>query len=189
MTPRGTLTTLYSFCTQPGCADGDRPNGGLVQAPDGNFYGTTYSGGANNNSGTVFKITPGGTLTTLYNFCSQPNCSDGESPFVGLVQGSDGNFYGTTGGGGVNGYGTVFRITTGGTLTTIYSFDGFNGLRTDTGLVQAADGNFYGTTLTGGNPYNCGGQGCGTVFKITPAGKFTTLYIFNVYDGAFPYPG
>lgn len=97
LTHSGTLTTLYSFCAQSGCTDGSGPNSpmALVQGSDGNFYGTTFSGGTN-NAGTVFKITPSGTLTTLYSFCSQTNCADGEAPYAGLVQATHGNFYGTT---------------------------------------------------------------------------------------------
>ncbi|MGB6472140.1 MAG: choice-of-anchor tandem repeat GloVer-containing protein, partial [Candidatus Acidiferrales bacterium] len=100
LTPSGILTTLYSFCSQGGtdCTDGEYPYGGLIQGSDGNFYGTTFEGGDGYfNVGTVFKITPSGTLTTLYSFCSQANCTDGELPYAGLIQGSDGNFYGTTG--------------------------------------------------------------------------------------------
>jgi uncharacterized repeat protein (TIGR03803 family) len=78
-----------------------------VQANDGNFYGTTFADGAD-YGGTVFKVTPAGTLTALYSFCSQPDCTDGDEPYAGLVQASDGNFYGTTYGGGANSGGTVF---------------------------------------------------------------------------------
>ncbi len=108
------LTTLYSFAG----SDGLDPYAGLVQGSDGNFYGTTITGGAN-SEGTVFKITPGGTLTTLHSFAAG---SDGAAPEAGLVQGSDGNFYGTTYYGGVYNAGTVFEITPGGTLTTLHSF-------------------------------------------------------------------
>src|SRR5580658_3077155 len=107
--PAQTLTTLGRF----GGTDGGSPHGGLIQATDGNFYGTTDAGGANSNSactayeysgcGAVFKVTPSGTLTTLYSFCSQENCTDGYIPIGPLVQGSDGNFYGTTVGGGAYG--------------------------------------------------------------------------------------
>jgi uncharacterized repeat protein (TIGR03803 family) len=97
ITPSGTLTTLYDFCSQSGCPDGYSPNG-LVQATDGNFYGTTAGGGANLYYGTVFKMTPSGTLTTLYSFCSQSGCTDGANPYAGLIQAIDGNFYGTTSG-------------------------------------------------------------------------------------------
>ena len=149
--PPYTVTTLYSFCSQPNCVDGTYPEGGLVQGTDGNFYGTTLDAGAY-GSGTVFKITPGGTLTTLYSFCSQTNCTDGANPYAGLVQSTDGNFYGTTGFGGANSYGTVFKMTPSGTLTTLYSFcsqtNCADGNTPYAGLVQGTDGNFYGATGT-----------------------------------------
>jgi uncharacterized protein (TIGR03437 family) len=166
ITPGGALTTLYRFCSMGGsCADGEDPSGALIQASDGNFYGITLGGGANARpyGGTVFKITPGGTLTTLYSFCALANCADGNSPYAGLIQASDGNFYGTTSGGGAHGYGTVFRITPGGTLTTVDSFDGADGASPLAGLIQASDGNLYGTTYEGG------AYGSGTVFKLTLA--------------------
>src|SRR5208337_3093055 len=122
----GTLMALYSFCAQTGCTDGAEPYAGLVLGADGKFYGTTYVGGAH-GEGTVFKITCEGRLTTLYSFCSQTDCTDGAEPFAGLVPGADGNFYGTTHGGGAYGYppgfGTVFKMTREGTLTTLHSFD------------------------------------------------------------------
>ena len=173
ITPSGTLTTLYSFCSQSGCTDGQYPVGGLVQATDGNFYGTT-SGGGVNSGGTVFKITPSGTLTTLYSFCSKSGCTDGGGPMATLVQAADGNFYGTTLVGGANscsapytdGCGTIFKISPTGTLTTLHSFDGADGNFLQGGLVQATDGNFYGTTTFGGASANCTG-GCGTVFRLS----------------------
>jgi uncharacterized repeat protein (TIGR03803 family) len=180
ITPSGTLTNLYSFCSQTGCADGEGPYGGLVQATNGNFYGTTSAGGANGDYGTVFKITPSGTLTTLHSF----DVTDGESPLAGLIQGMQGDFYGTTEQGGANGgYGTVFKITPGGTLTTLHSFDGTDGFCPCAGLVQGANGHFYGTTEEGGaNGYN----GDGTVYKITPSGTLTTLHSFDGTDGFYP---
>lgn len=128
MTPQGTLTTLHEFCSLPNCGDGQQPQDAeLVQATDGNFYGTTEFGGAN-AYGTVFRITPSGTLTTLYSFCSQTGCSDGRVPLAGMVQATDGNLYGATNGGGVtNGCGTIFRITLKGVLITLYQFDCSNG--------------------------------------------------------------
>jgi YVTN family beta-propeller protein/uncharacterized repeat protein (TIGR03803 family) len=182
ITPAGQLTTLYNFCSQTNCTDGSNPLAGLVQASDGNLYGTTVGGGAN-TAGTVFQITLGGTLTTLYSFCSQTNCTDGWDPIAGLVQASDGNLYGTTEVGGANGDGTIFKITLGGTLTTLYSFCAqsgcTDGLLPVSGLVQAG-GNLYGTTDSGG------ANGYGTVFEITPAGQLTTVYSFDLTDGAFP---
>jgi uncharacterized repeat protein (TIGR03803 family) len=185
VTSRGKLTTLYSFCSQRNCTDGQEPAAGLVQATDGNFYGTTNEGGTTgfNGAGTVFKITPEGALTTLYNFCSQPGCADGLNPTAGLIQAADGNFYGTTGDGGAIGYGTVFEITPGGTLTTLHSFGVVDGDHPYAGLVQGTDGNFYGTTFLGGP------NGQGTVFEITPGGELTTLHSFNDSDGSGPYGG
>jgi uncharacterized repeat protein (TIGR03803 family) len=146
ITLSGALTTLHSFDG----TDGGFATGGLVQATNGNFYGTTQTGGANGDpGGTVFKITPSGKLTTLYSFCLQTGCTDGWSPYAGLVQATDGSFYGTTeygGDGGPNGSpgGTVFKITPSGRLTTLYSFysqshcsDGETPLA---GLIQATSG-------------------------------------------------
>ncbi len=246
ITPTGTLTTLYNFCPQDGCTDGAYPYGALVQgsdgnfygaaggganycgldqcgvvykitsdgtyttvhsfdgsdgdgpnalvqASDGNFYGTTSAAGAYGN-GTVFKMTPAGVVTTLYSFCSQENCADGSGPVAALVQATDGNFYGTTYGGGgspaycsngQSGCGTVFKITPAGVYTKLHGFcisgppctDGHGLLA---GLVQAADGNFYGAASNGGGSH---GDGSGTVFEITPAGALTTLHVFDYSDG------
>jgi len=175
-----TLTTLTSF----NGTNGIGPSAGVVQGADGNFYGTTSGGGAS-NGGTIFKITPGGTLGTLYNFCSQANCGDGSSPAAGLIQASDGNFYGTTSSGGANNYGTVFKIAPAGILTTLYSFCSqagcADGARPVAGLIEASDGNFYGTTYQGGI-----NGGAGTIFKITPDGTLTILYSFD-YAGITGY--
>ena len=195
ITPAGTLTTLYSFCSQSECADGAEPYAGLVQASNGNLYGTTLYGGTGANCyfgaegcGTVFSITPGGTLTTLYSFCTKRNCADGALPYAGLIQGTDGSLYGTASAGGYEGQGTFFKITPTGTLTTLYEFCGLGCPNEPEGaLVQAASGEFYGTTFNGGSGSN------GTVFSITPGGKLTTLYSFctqsNCTDGALPYAG
>jgi len=169
ITPAGVLTTLYSFCSQPNCADGSGPVAQLVQATDGNLYGTTQSGGTTGN-GTVFKITPSGTLTTLYSFCSQLNCTDGANPIAGLLQASDGNLYGTTENGGAKGYGTVFEVGPSGRLTTTHSFclqpRCADGAYPTAGLVQATDGNLYGTTWQGGLATNCYPMGCGIIFRL-----------------------
>jgi uncharacterized repeat protein (TIGR03803 family) len=188
ITADGTLTTLYSFCSLAACADGINPYRALLQATDGNFYGTTTSGGNKNGGGTLFEITPAGTLTVLHRFCAKAVCADGGAPEGALVQSTDGKFYGTTVGGGAHGLGTVFKITAGGRLTTLYSFcsqtNCSDGTEPQAGLVQATDGNFYGTTAflgtTGGS---CGTSGCGTIFKITPGGTLTTLHIFKGTDG------
>jgi uncharacterized protein (TIGR03437 family) len=171
MTTGGTLTTLHFFSG----ADGLDPRGVLTQGTDGNFYGITLGGGSDvvdcvNGCGTIFKITPGGALTTLHSFRG----TDGACPSAGLVQASDGSFYGTTTAGGIgfagaadmvgcSGLGTIFKITADGTLTTIYSFGGHaDGSKPSAGLLQATDGNFY-------------GNASGTLFKITPGGTLTTL--------------
>ena len=156
ISPSGSLTNLWEFT---GGSDGASPYAGLVQGSDGNFYGTTYGGGANGN-GTVFRITPSGTLTTLWSFTGG---SDGAYPYAGLVQGSDGNFYGTTSAGGTNNAGTVFQINSAGGLTTLYSFSGgADGESPWAGLIQGSDGSFYSTTYEGGS------YGYGTVFKLSP---------------------
>jgi uncharacterized repeat protein (TIGR03803 family) len=181
VTTNGTLTSLYLFtATDPSAgtnADGANPSASLVQGADGNFYGTTQNGGAN-NSGTVFQMTPGGTLTSLYSFTaidpSTGTNADGVNPSASLVQGPDGNFYGTTQYGGTNGngafgYGTVFQLTPQGALTTLYSFgavlDGsdtpVDGANPYAGLVLGRDGQFYGTTLLGG------ANNLGAIYRLT----------------------
>jgi uncharacterized repeat protein (TIGR03803 family) len=168
----------------------------LVEAKDGNFYGTTAAGGTHVcktrgqekiGCGTVFRITPNGKLTTLYNFCSQGgnNCTDGITPFAGLVEARDGSFYGTTSGGGADANGTVFRITAKGKLNTVHSFQGADGATPYGGLLQSSDGHFYGTTTFGG------ANNSGVIFKLATTGKLTTLYSFcsqsNCTDGSFPH--
>ena len=175
ITPSGTLTTLYTFT---GANDGSAPYGALVQALDGNFYGTTFAGGSN-DYGTVFTITANGTLTTLHAFDN----TDGSYPYAGLVQGNYGDFYGVTEEGGTYSYGTVFKITPSGTLTTLHSFSG--GLDGDTPvstLIQATDGNLYGTASYDGLYPNFG-----TIFQITRTGELTTLFNFDSADGSYPY--
>jgi uncharacterized repeat protein (TIGR03803 family) len=163
MTPGGTLTTLYSFCSQKRCPDGEVPITELVQGTGGDFYGTTFYGGTKNNNGTIFKITPGGKLTTLYIFCDmQPSCPDGSNPGAPLIQATDGNFYGTTFGGGNKENGTVFSITPSGTLTTLHAFSGSDGNNPATPLVQDTSGEFYGTTEYGGPV-----AGFGTIFSLS----------------------
>jgi uncharacterized repeat protein (TIGR03803 family) len=180
----GTLTTIYNFCSQASCADGANPAAGVVLDTNGSFYGTTSVGGAY-NGGTVFRITAGGKLTTIYNFCAQPSCADGSSPEASLVLASNGKFYGTTTEGGTGG-GTVFEITPAGTFTLIHTFNG-DGANPHASLVQGANGNFYGTTSYGG-VYNEG-----TIFEMAPSGKLTSLYSFCVQsacaDGSAPYAG
>jgi uncharacterized repeat protein (TIGR03803 family) len=195
ITPGGKLTTIYSFCPQNQCSGGALPSG-LIQATNGNFYGVaTFIG-----YGSIFEITPAGKLTTVYNFCSQPNCADGEYPWGSLLQGMDGNFYGTTHEGGANGAGTVYKVTPSGTLTTLYNFcsqaNCTDGKAPYAGVIQDAAGNLYGTTNDGGeygNGPNCPeyiAGGCGVAYKLSPSGVLTTLYTFcslaNCADGNFP---
>jgi uncharacterized repeat protein (TIGR03803 family) len=182
ITPEGKPTTLHSFAGYP--SDGAYPYAGLVQGTNGNFYGTTGEGGTYND-GTVFEITPSGTPVWVYSFCHKSGCPDGELPYAGLVQGTDGDFYGTTVYGGTHNDGTVFEITPSGTLKTLLSFDRTDGAWPYAGLVQATNGNFYGTTEVGGTGTACTG-GCGTVFEITPSGTLKTLHSFDASDGKFP---
>jgi len=245
ITPSGAFTALRSFCLQSGCTDGEHPAAGLIQATNGNLYGTTEEGGSTglgtvfkitpsgaltildslsigdgsgpyptaglvqatngdlygttvgggaNGAGTVFKITPSGALTTIYSFCAVTqigggcvggsNSNNGFTPLAGLLQATNGDLYGTTYGGGTSNQGTVFKITTGGALTTLYSFcsksnaqsDCLDGSGPSSAMVQATNGNFYGTTNSGGA--NCAPFGCGTIFEITPSGTLTTRYSF-----------
>jgi len=180
ITAGGTESNVYSFCVTT-CDDGANPTSALIQA-GGNLYGTTTS--------TIFKMTPSGALTTLFNYCN-PNCGVNGPPYPnGLVQGVDGNLYGTTGGGNFN-QGTIFKITPSGTLTTLHSFSGADGSAPSGALVQGPNGDFYGETLTGGKTgSNCAAFGsCGTIFKITSSGTFTTLHKFSGSDGANPSSG
>ncbi len=191
MTPAGTLTTLVSF----NGANGGLPFAGLVQGTNGSFYGTTSAGG--NGDGTVFEMTPAGALTWVRSFLGG---NSGSSPSGGLIQGTNGLFYGTTEYGGNTslnpgmalngpnwgaGFGTVFKMTPAGALTTLVEFNGTKGSYCASGLVQGSDGNFYGTTAGGGGGVGPTGAG-GTVFKMTPTGALTTLYSFSGADGNSP---
>jgi uncharacterized repeat protein (TIGR03803 family) len=245
ITPQGVFTTLYAFCSQVHCSDGADPydRSGLVQGADGNLYGTTYAGGANcySGCGTIFKISLAGQLTTLYSFCPVADCADGYFPSSGVVQGPNGDFYGTAFEGGVGNGGTFYKITSQGTFTTLHTFCHYgacplgggpegalvmgvngsyygiadfggsygggavielslsggerplynfcartncaDGLYPSSGLTLASDGNFYGTTSWGG-VFGCYDfYGCGTLFRITPTGQFATLYSFCDQSG------
>jgi uncharacterized repeat protein (TIGR03803 family) len=191
VTPAGLLTTVYRFCSKANCADGSGPSI-LLLAANGNFYGMTGSGGAYNR-GTVFELTSAGKLVTLYSFCAQFNCTDGETPGT-LLLANNGSLYGTTLQGGVSNHGTIFEITAG-KLTTLYSFCSQTDCRDGAmpyGLMQATNGNLYGTTAIGGRTCTLSSnKGCGTVFELTPSGKLHTLYAFcsdggTCADGALP---
>jgi uncharacterized repeat protein (TIGR03803 family) len=196
--PKGAEKVLYSFCRdQENCTDGRAPRSGLIADAQGNLYGTTVAGGANNSEGTVFKVTPDGKETVLYSFGAGKN--DGSNSYAGLIADSQGNFYGTTQHGGKHSYGTVFKLAPDGTETVLYNFcvktacaDGAWPLAS---LVLDAKGNLYGTTDEGGTSGGCTNIGCGTVFKLTPKGKETVLYSFcsvggeNCDDGLYPQAG
>jgi len=189
VTTGGTVASLYSFCKLASCADGFGPRGPLVQATNGKFYGVTFGGGPFGNPGTIYQITSSGTLTTLYTFCALSGCTDGETPYGGMVQALNGLLYGTTYGGGAHGGGTVFDIkTTGGTPTILYSFCSLSacadGDAPQPTLIQGTDGNLYGSTYDGGAfTYY------GNVFKISSAGVFTSLHSFDGTDGDEPIGG
>jgi uncharacterized repeat protein (TIGR03803 family) len=195
VTPDGRITTLHSFCADQDCNDGALPDSNLLLTIDGDLYGTTSAGGVGDctsgnyapGCGTIFKLSHEGVFTTLYRFCTQTGCPDGEYPYAGLIQATDGNLYGTTAGGGAGtcagafsppGCGTIFRITPGGAFTTLYRFcmqagcpDGAVPLA---GLLEASDGYLYGTARDGGE----NGAG-GTIFKISLSGELTTVYSFS----------
>jgi len=180
VTTTGNLTLLHAFS---GGVDGDNPYAPVMQASDGNFYGTTVKGGTS-GMGTVFRMTPSGAITILHAFSGYP--SEGASPYAPLVQASDGRLYGTTYKGGSSNYGTVFRINTDGSgFTTLWSMRGATaneGANIYAGLTPATDGNLYGVTYAGGVP-----AGYGTIFRITTSGALTTLYVFTGgTDGANP---
>lgn len=171
-TARAQFSVLYNLGAKGGDPASPTFSGIVAQGRDGSLYSTTPSGGAH-GAGAVFKVTPTGTLKVLYSFTGG---SDGSNPSSGLTVGTDGNFYGTTLGGGVNFDGTVFKITPGGVPTVLHSFNCTDGCNPVAGLIQGADGNFYGTTFAAN----------GTVFKISSTGVFTTIHSFNFVDGSGP---
>ena len=159
MTKAGKVTVLHSFTGTAG-NDGSIPIGGLAQANDGVIYGTTYGGGTK-NWGTVFKISPSGSgFSVLHNFDRTLDINDGIQPLGGLALGTDGNVYGTTGGGGKQNAGALFRVTPAGQYSTLYSFCSVSGCKDgffpQTGMVQHTNGKFYGATESGGQSVNGG---------------------------------
>ncbi len=180
VTPNGSETTLYSFTCQ---SDGCLPNAGLTEDKSGNFYGTTWYGGANFD-GNVYKLAPDGTLTTLYSFAGG---NDGFEPYAGVIFDKAGNLYGATAyGGGTgclgSGCGTVFKLTPGGTETVLYAFTGgSDGAGPQANLYMDKKGNLYGTTMQGGSGCD---YGCGTVFEVSAGGVESTVHTFTQSEGA-----
>jgi uncharacterized repeat protein (TIGR03803 family) len=157
---------VYSFTS---LTDGAAPSAPLIQAEDGNYYGTAQVGGAY-GYGTVFKVDSSGNVTPLHEF----SYTDGANPVAPLIQVSDGHFYGTTPNGGAYGEGTIFKIDSSGSLTTLYSFTGgSDGAEPSGALVLATDGYFYGVTFNGGD------YGAGVVFQTDSSGHVVPLYSFT----------
>jgi uncharacterized repeat protein (TIGR03803 family) len=176
VTPTGTYTDLYDFANSGG--DGGNPNGPPVAAKDGNLYGATVNGGTV-GVGTIYKVSPTGAVSVLYSFLGG---AKGSNPNASLIQGKDGNLYGSTSNGGTNGAGTIFKITTKAKLTLLHTFNFSDGTQPESALVQGTDSSFYGTTLQGGSNND------GVVYKITSSGKFTLLHSFNPpTDGTLSY--
>ncbi len=169
---RGKYVVLHSFTGD----DGRAPQGALIQDSLGNIYGVACNGGAGDN-GVVFSLAAGGEFRVLHRFSG----SDGAAPMAGLEQDGAENLYGITAYGS-NGYGTVFKLALDGTLTTLHTFSGASDGANPLGrLYLDKKSNLYGTTSFGGD------YGTGTVFKLAPNGRFSTLYAFA--DGGNPYAG
>jgi uncharacterized repeat protein (TIGR03803 family) len=185
---RGTETVLYRFTGRLG--DGCYPFGGLIRDKAGNLYGTTWECGYS-GYGTVFKLDTTGTETVLHSFAGYP--LDGSQPYLtSLLMDKQGNLYGVTNVGGVEGPGAVFKLSPKGELTILHSFaNGTDGSYPSGRLIRDKEGNLYGTTEAGGGDGNCPtiGGGCGTVYEVSEAGKETILHRFDGTDGAFPFAG
>ncbi len=181
---RGTAFSVTTgganFSIVKGFADwGQAPQGDLVQGSDGNFYGMTQDGGTL-DAGTIFRMTPDGTITILRNL-DRP--TDGAAPRGGLIEGTDGNFYGVTNSGGPNSYGTLFKISPSGAFTMLKSVSpGTDGGNPQKNLVRGNDGSFYGMNYTGG------ANSEGTIFRFNPVtNAYTVLYSFSATTGRYPY--
>lgn len=175
ITTSGSQKLIHSFTGTT--ADGANPTGGLTLGTDGNFYGATQQGGLH-SMGTIFKITPTGTITILHNFNS---FIDGAFPWFPPILASDGNFYGTASGGGINGNGIVYKITSSGTFTQIYRFDVTHGFSPIAPPTQGTDGFLYIPVAEGGTSY------CGTILKLSTAGVINNTYNFPCGSGgSFP---
>jgi uncharacterized repeat protein (TIGR03803 family) len=177
MTPAGEVTVMHSVAG--GRDDGTWPWGELIEASDGNFYGTTYWGGQK-DAGTLFRMTPDGHVTLLHHF--GVTAGDGIQPDAGLVQGSDGHLYGTTSWSDYDagGRGALFRISLAGEYTLLHTFDDSDGSEPEAGLVRASNGNFYGSTMYGG------AHSCGVLFRLSPEGAFKVLHHLDYTEGCNP---
>jgi RHS repeat-associated protein len=175
VTSAGVESVLYSFCPTGTCPDGQNPGGPLAMDNAGNIYGTVSGGGAHGD-GAVFKVTSTGVESVVYSFCpGGGSCSDGEFPGAGVIIDSSNNLYGTTLGGGANGFGTVFEIPSGGAESVLYSFCHGTGCADGTvplPLTMDSGGNLYGMTQSGGG-----------VFQVTAGGTETVLYTFCQLSG------
>jgi uncharacterized protein (TIGR03437 family) len=189
----GNFTSLHSF-TGP---DGLLPVSSLLQANDGSLYGTVAGGGTaptgGSAFGTIFRMNSAGVVTVLHSFgVSAGPANDGGVVQASVVQGADGNFYGTTSAGGNStNSGTVFKMDTSGNVSVLHSFSGPDGAISTAPLIQASDGNFYGTTQQRGNLSCTGpnGSGCGALFKMDLAGNVSVLNVFSGQpaDGSYPH--
>jgi uncharacterized repeat protein (TIGR03803 family) len=179
--PIATINVLHDFTpAEAGDGGGSR----LLQASDGNLYGTTYDGGMS-GKGTVFSISPSGVYTLLVSF----DGSNGANPSAALIEAGSGDLYGTTYYGGPADSGTIFKVTQQGVLTTLYSFTGPDGANPEAALTFGTDGNLYGSTYRGGKSDSSQPSGYGTIFRASPAGGLTTLVnclgskVFSSPDG------
>jgi uncharacterized repeat protein (TIGR03803 family) len=185
LTLQGAYSVLYSFGTTS--TDGCYSVASPISASDGNLYGTTNLGGTSGD-GTVYRITPSGQETVIYNF----DGTHGSQPWGPLVEGTDGNFYGTTLAGGTANAGVIFKVTPAGAISVLHSMNGTtDGNDVHAGLVQGTDGNFYGVAQNGGETSETlcsqtSNDQCGTLFEITPAGTFTVIYSFDGTHGFSP---
>ena len=171
----GDYTVIRSFTIG---TDGGNPHGHLTLAKDGNFYGITHSGGAN-GYGTIFKLSDSGTYTVIH---SMNKTTDGGDSYGSLTEGKDGDLYGATYDGGMYNYGTIFKVTTGGSLTVLKHLNASDGANPQCDLIQASDNSFYGTCNGGGS------LGYGTIFKITTGNVYNIVKNLSYStDGANPY--
>lgn len=169
ITPSGVLSVVFNFDIAVG---GVTPIAPLIQASDGNFYGTTFGGGGF-DQGTVFRLTSIGTMTIVHSFNFT---GDGGKPESGLVEGTDGNFYGAARDGGASGFGTLYMVTPGGIYNVLHTFDSTAGAYPDVTVMQHTNGNLFGDTIQGGTGANGVFYGLGNslgafVSLVTRAGK------------------